>query len=107
MVSSFCVWDSDQGRGFWSAAEPDNVLDSDGVLIESPTSNPEPRCGCCDLVLDGTIPDEKEKVFDCIEDIVVTDDNQRSMETMSVFCCAAEVISTASSASEGCGQCQG
>ena len=76
VVSSSCVWDSDQGRGFWSAAEPHNVLDSDGVIIESPTSNPEPRCGCHDLVLDGTIPDEKEKIFDCIEDVVVTDDNQ-------------------------------
>ena len=75
-MSSSCVWDSDQGSGFWSAAAPRNVLDSDGVLIESPTSNPEPRCGCHDLVLDGTIPDEKEKVFECIEDVVVTDDNQ-------------------------------
>ena len=74
-MSSTCVWDRGQGRGVWSAAEPGNVLDSAGVLIESPTSNPEPTCGCHDLVLNGTIPEEEEKLFDCTEDVIVTDDN--------------------------------
>ena len=76
MINSTCVWDSEAGRGFWSSAEPSGVLDSEGVLIESPVSNPEPSCGCDDLVLDGTIPEEKEKVFDCLDDDIVTTDNK-------------------------------
>ena len=75
-MSSTCVWDSDLGEGFWSAAEPGNVLDSKGFLIESPSSSPEPSCGCQDLLLNGTIPEEKEKIFDCLDDDIVTDDNQ-------------------------------
>ena len=75
-MSSTCVWDSDQGIGVWSVAEPANVLDSAGVLIESPTSSPEPTCSCEDLVLNGIIPEEKEKVFDCVDMIIVTDNIQ-------------------------------
>ena len=45
-------------------------------MIEDPLTNPEPHCGCEDLVLDGTIPEEKEKVFDCLEDAIATPENQ-------------------------------
>ena len=51
------------------------MLDSEGVLIESPLTNPEPMCGCEDLLLTGVIPEEKGKIFDCNEEIIITSDN--------------------------------
>jgi len=72
VVSSTCVA-GDVGS-VWSAAVPANVIDSKGGAIVSASENPEPECGCKDLVLNGEIQEEAGKVFTCDEEPTINED---------------------------------
>ena len=60
-------------RSVWTMAEPANVMTSDGDLIVSALDNPEPHCGCKDLILAGAVKEEKGKEFVCMDDDIVND----------------------------------
>merc|ERR1719320_197645 len=72
VVSSTCKYNRTSGRAEWSPAVPGNVVDSQGVLIESAGANPVPRCGCQDLVVKGTVEHEAGKYFSCNTVLAVT-----------------------------------
>ena len=82
VVSSTCIAAGEES--VWGDANPAGVADTDGTVIVSASANPEPGCGCEDLVLTGEVQEEDGKVFQCeIDptinadgDTVITDDNQ-------------------------------
>jgi len=80
VVASTCIGAG--AESVWSDAVPDNVVDVNGTSIESASTNPEPYCGCKDLVLTGEVQEEDGKAWQCeidptIEDgnTVITDEN--------------------------------
>jgi hypothetical protein len=74
VVSSTCMWDTATNTSVWGPANPDNVVDSSGTVIESASTNPTPGCGCKDLVLPGTVQEEDGKVFKCTTDPTINAD---------------------------------
>ena len=86
VVTSTCMWDRATDTSIWGPADPNNVIDSSGTVIESALANPTPGCGCKDLVLPGTVSDEIGKVFECKTDpnyngdTIISQDNECFLE---------------------------
>ena len=83
VVTSSCIWDRDLQRSVWTQADPSNVMDTQGDLVQAADITPTPACGCESLVLHGTVQDEEGKIWECTFDpevdeegnTIITDDN--------------------------------
>ena len=88
LVTSTCRWDAAAGASVWGAAEPGGVRDSEGGLVQAADVTPSPACGCGDLVLTGSIVQQRGMVFRCLADpeysadtdtTTIKDDNECSL----------------------------